>query len=71
MILDLLAPPKGPRGRDRKCAIAHPVNASISYTKFGWISPNGLGGDSVTDGLDGRDCNIPIAFFKKVGIRFE
>ena len=45
---------------------------SNSHTKFGLISPNGLGGDSVTDGLmdgrtDGGDCNIPDAFLKKRG----
>ena len=33
-------------------------------TKFGWISSNGLGGESVTDG---GDCNTPIAIFKKRG----
>ena len=38
---------------------------SNSHTKFGWISSNGLGGDSITDGhtdrrMDGGDC-----FFKK------
>ena len=26
------------------------IHVSNSHTKFGWISSNGLGGDSVTDG---------------------
>ena len=65
MIFDLLAPPQGPRGRgQKKCAVAHPIHVSNSHTKFGWISSNGLGGDSVTDG---GDCNIPDAFLKKRG----
>ena len=69
MIFDLLAPPQGPRGRGlKKCAIAHPIHVSNSHTKFGWISSNGLGGDSLTDGrTDGGDCNIPNAFLKKRG----
>ena len=49
-----------------------PIHVSNSHTKFGWISSNGLGGDSVTDGwrdgqTDGGDCNIPDAFLKKRG----
>ena len=73
MIFDLLAPPQGARGRgQKKCAVAHPIHVSNSHTKFGWISSNGLGGDSVTDGrtdgrTDGGDCNIPDAFLKKRG----
>ena len=27
-----------------------PPHSCDSHTKFGWISSNGLGGDSVTDG---------------------
>ena len=50
MIFDLLAPPQSPRGRgQKKSVVAHPIHVSISHTKFGWISSNGLGGDSVTD----------------------
>ena len=51
MIFNLLAPPQGPRGggAKNKCAVAHPIHVSNSDTKFGWISSNGLGGDSVTD----------------------
>ena len=81
MIFDLFAPPQGPRGRgQKKCTVAHPIHVSNSHTKFGWISSNGLGGDSVTDGrtdrrtdrrtdgrTDGGDCNIPYAFLKKRG----
>ena len=50
------APPQGPRGRGQKVsAIASPIHVSNSHTYFGWISPNGLGGDSVTDGrTEGR-----------------
>ena len=66
MIFDLLAPPQGPRGRgQKKCTVAHPIHVSNSHTKFGWISSNGLGGNSMTDG---GDCNIPDAFLKSVGI---
>ena len=55
MIFDLFAPPQGPRGRgQKKCAVAHPIHVSNSHTKFGWISSNGLGGDSVTDGRTDR-----------------
>ena len=56
MIFDLLAPPQGHRGRGQKqCAVARLIHVSNSHTKFGWISSNGLGGDSVTDGqMDGR-----------------
>ena len=72
MIFDLLALPQGPRGQGKKCAVAHPIHVTNSHTKFGWISSNGLGGDSVTDGrtdgrTDGGDCNIPDAFLKKRG----
>ena len=71
-------PSPGPQGAGPKknCAVAHPIHVSNSHTKFGWISSNGLGGDSVTDGrtdgqtdgqTDGGDCNIPDAFLKKRG----
>ena len=80
MIFDLLAPPQGLRGRgQKKCAVAHPIHVSNSHTKFGWISSNGLGGDSLTDGwtdrwtdrrTDGGDCNIPDAFLKKRGDKY-
>ena len=62
-------PPQGPKGRgQKKCAVAHPIHVSNSHTKFGWISSNGLGGDSVTDGrTDGGDCNIPDTFLLKRG----
>ena len=62
MIFDLLDPPQG--AGPKKCAVAHPIHVSNSHTKFGWISSNGLGGDSMTDG---GDCNIPDAFLKKLG----
>ena len=73
MIFDLLGPSPGPQGAGpkKKSAVAHPIHVSNIHTKFGWISTNGLGGDSVTDGrTDGGDCNIPDAFLKKsVGIK--
>ena len=68
-----MAPPQGPmgwgqNGAQKKCAVAHPIYVSNPHTKFGWISSNGLGGDSVTDGqTDKGDCNIPDAFLKKRG----
>ena len=73
MIFNLLAPPPGPRRRGKKkSAVARLIHVTNSHTKFGWISSNGLGGDSVTDGwtdrrTDGGDCNIPDAFLKKHG----
>ena len=65
MIFDLLAPPQG--AGQKKCAVAHPIHVSSSHTKFGWISSNGLGGDSVTDRrTDGqRRLQYPRHFFKK------
>ena len=63
MIFDLLAPPQGPRGWGQKqSAVARPIHVSNLHTKVGWISSNGLGGDSMTSG---GDCNIPDPFFKK------
>ena len=49
-----------------------------SYTKFGWISSNGLGGDSLwlsSNGLgdslmDLGDWNIPITFLKERGLTY-
>ena len=57
MIYDLLAPLQGPGGGGAgpKCSVARPTHVSNLHNKFGWISSNGLGGDSVTDGrADGR-----------------
>ena len=74
MTFDLLAPLQGPRGRGQKkmCRCTPHSCEQHTHTKFGWISSNGLGGDSVTDGrtdgrTDGGDCNIPNAFLKKRG----
>ena len=50
MIFDLFPPPHGPRGRGQKCAFARPIHVSNSHTKSGWISSDGLKGDSITDG---------------------
>ena len=50
MIFDLLTPPQGPRERGQILFyVASPIYVSNSHTKFGWISSNGLGGDSITD----------------------
>ena len=80
MIFDLFGPSPGPQGAGpKKCAVAHPIHVSNSHTKFGWISSNGLGADSVTDRrTDGQtdrrtdrqteaNCNITDAFLKKRG----
>ena len=53
----------GGGGGQKKSAFAHPIHESNSHTKFGWISSNGLGGDSVTDGR--RRLQYPRHFFKK------
>ena len=45
----LFDPSPGPRGRDQKSAVARHIHVSNSLTKFGSISSNGLGGDSITD----------------------
>ena len=68
MIFDLLTPPQGPRWwEQKKIYVARLIYVSNSHTKFGLISSNGLGGDSITDGrtdrrTDGGDNNIPFAF---------
>ena len=68
MIFYLLAPPQGPRGQgQKKCAIARPIHVSNSHTKFGWISSNGLGEESVTDGPTEAIAISPDAFLKKRG----
>ena len=59
--------PRAPWGGKNNCCYT-PLHVSNSHTKFGWISANGLEGDSVTVGrMEGGNCNIPIAFFKKRG----
>ena len=70
MIFDLFWPlPSAPGGGAKKFAVAGPTHVSNSHTKFGWISSNGLGGDSITDRrTDGGDNNIPFVFLKSVGI---
>ena len=49
MIFDLLTPPQG-AGPKNKIAVARPIHVSNSHTKFGLISSNGLGGESITEG---------------------
>ena len=63
MIFDLLAPSQGV-GK-KICAVARPVHVSNSHTKFGWISSNGFGGDSVTDGQTEAIAISPSLFLKK------
>ena len=68
MIFDILAPPQGPRGRDKEnCGVAHLIHVSDSHIKFGWISSNGLGGDSVMDGRMEAISISPSLFLKKHG----
>ena len=61
--------PRAPGGgANKKFDIASPIHVSNSHTKFGWISSNGLGGDSITDRrTDGGDYNIPFVYLKKRG----
>ena len=60
--------------------VARPIHVSNLHTKFGLISSNGLGGDSITDGwtdrqtdrrADGGDNNIPFAILKKRGDNYK
>ena len=69
MIFDLLTPPLGPRGwGQKKFGVARHIHVSNSHTKFGYISSNGLAGDSIMEGrTDGGDNNILFAFLKKRG----
>ena len=60
--------PRAPGAGPKKVDVARLIHVSNSHTKFGWISSNGLGGDSITDRrtdgqTDGGDYNIPFAFF--------
>ena len=71
MIFDPVAPPQGPRGHGPKnnFDVARPIHVSNSHTKFGWISSNSLGGDSITDRRADRQTEAitisPSLFFKK------
>ena len=44
-----------------------PFHVSNSHTKYGWISSNGLGGDSATDGRMDAIVISPSPFLKKRG----
>ena len=66
--LTYLTHPKGPRGRGKKFAVARPIYVSNSHTKLGWISSNGLGGDSITDRRTEAITICPSLFKKNVGI---
>ena len=51
MTFVLLTPLKGPRGGGAiVIAVARSIYVSVAHTRFGWISSNGLGEDSITDG---------------------
>ena len=65
-----LTPPQG--AGQKYYAVTRPIHVSNSHTKFGWISSNNLGGDSITDRqTDGGDYNIPFAFKKKRGDKLQ
>ena len=74
MIFDLLTNPQGPRGGGgggggaKKIAVALLIHVSCSHTKFGSISSNGLGGDSITDRRTDRRTKAiaisPSLFYK-------
>ena len=60
MIYELLTPPQGPGNRGQmKYAVARPIYVSSSHTKFGWISSNGLGKDSVVDRRTDKKLDKP------------
>ena len=61
-------PLPGPRGRgQKKFDVARLIHVSNSHTKFGWISSNGLGGDSVTDRRTEAITISPSLFKKALG----
>ena len=80
IIFGLLTPLQGPRGQgQKKFDVACHVSNSHTEIWIGWISPNGLGGDSITnrqtDGLTDRQTEAitisPSLFYKSVGITKE
>ena len=51
MIFDLLTMPRTLGGGAKIVfAVAQPIHVSNTHTEYGWISSNGLGGDSITVG---------------------
>ena len=63
MIFDRLTFPSVPGSGAQKCAIKRPIHGSNSHNKVGWISSNGLGGETITDGrADGR-TDVLVGFF--------
>ena len=50
-------------------AVSNPIYVSNSHTKFGWISFNGKGEDSITDSGDARKY-LEI-FFRKVLLAYR
>ena len=68
--LTFFAPPQGPRGRGQKqFDVARPIYVSNLRTKFGWISSNGLGGDSITERRTDRRRRLQylLSFLKRRG----
>ena len=70
MIFDLLAPPQG-AGPKQMVLLHAPFHVSNSHNKFGWISSNGLEGDSMTDGRTEAIAISPSLFKKCVGMNIE
>ena len=63
MIFDLLTLLRAPGGGAIKIDGARPIHVSSSQTKFGWISSNESGGNSITDRqTDGQTEAITIFF---------
>ena len=54
---------QGPRGGQKKFDVACPIHMSSSHTKFGWISSNGIGGDSITDRQAAEAITISPSLF--------
>ena len=68
MIFDILTPPQCPSAPVGGAifSVARPTHVSNSHTKFGWISSNGLGGDSKVDGrMEEITISHSLFFFKK------
>ena len=67
-----MSPPQSPGGGAKNnVALAPPYHVGKSHTKFGYIPPSGLGGDTImdrwTDGQTEGKTISPFAFFKKRG----
>ena len=57
---------------DPSPGVARPIHESNSHTKFGWISSNGLGGDSITDRRTDENTQIlAILLLETLFIKIE